>query len=64
MAETTEKPIYFFRFEDVIRNPGKELKELFCFILGLESIEGTVMEHRIDEVMKWSEEKRQAYKPR
>ena len=56
MAETTEKPIYFFRFEDVINNPGKELKEIFRFVLGLESLEGTVMERRIDEVMKWSSE--------
>ena len=57
MAETTDIPIYFFRFEDVIHNPGKELKEIFRFILGLESIEGTVIEHRIDEVMSWSKEK-------
>ena len=57
MAETTDRPIYFFRFEDVIKDPGKELKEIFRFILGLESIEGTVVEHRINEVMKWSTEK-------
>jgi len=25
MAENTEKPIYFFRFEDVIANPRREL---------------------------------------
>ena len=57
MAETTNKPIYFFRFEDVLADPSKELKEIFRFILGMESIEGTVIEHRIEEVMKWSAEK-------
>ena len=64
MAEESNIPIYFFRFEDVIHNPGKELKEIFRFILGLETIEGTVIEHRIDEVMSWSKEKNQSYKPR
>ena len=53
-AETSDVPVYFFRFEDVIANPGKELKEIFRFILGMQSIEGTVIEHRINEVMAWS----------
>ena len=57
VAETSDIPIYFFRFEDVIANPGKELKEIYRFVLGMESIEGTVIEHRIDEVMGWSTEK-------
>ena len=43
MAETTERPIYFFRFEDVIANKEKELNEVMRFILGLESLEGTVV---------------------
>ena len=30
----------------------------------MESVEGTVIEHRIDEVMAWSAEKNRAYKPR
>ena len=64
MAETTDRPIYFFRFEDVVRDPSKELKEIFRFILGIESIEGTVIEHRINEVMQWSTERNQTYKPR
>ena len=63
-AETTERPIYFFRFEDVIANPTRELKEIFRFILGMDSIEGTIIERRIDEVMSWSAERNQSYKPR
>ena len=44
MAKSTNKPIYFFRFEDVLANPRKELRNLMQFVLGVESIEGTVME--------------------
>ena len=33
-------------------------------MLGLESLEGTVIEHRIDEVMKWSASRNQSYRPR
>ena len=34
------------------------------FVLGIESIEGTVMEKRIDEVLNWEPSKNQGYKPR
>ena len=54
VAENTDIPVYFFRFEDAVKNPGKELKNIFRFVLGLDSLEGTIIEHRIDEVMKWS----------
>ena len=57
LAETSDRPIYFFRFEDVIKDPSKELKNVFKFILGMESIEDTVIEHRIKEVLAWSKEK-------
>jgi len=50
-AESTNCPIYFFRFEDVLQNPREELQNLFKFILGLESLEGTVIERRIDDVL-------------
>ena len=43
-AEKTDKMIYFFRFEDVLRDPENELRNLFKFILGMETLEGTVIE--------------------
>lgn len=46
-ARTTDKPIYFFRFEDVMDNPRQELEDLMKFILGMESLEGTVIQQRI-----------------
>ena len=64
IAETTDRPVFFFRFEDVVKDPAKELKEVFRFILGMESIEGTVIERRVDEVAAWSAEQNQSYKPR
>ena len=64
MAEKGDKLIYFFRFEDVIANPRKELCDLMQFVLGLESIEGTVIEHRINEVLNWDPSKNQGYTPR
>lgn len=45
-------PIHFLRYEDLYNEPETTLKELFAFILGVDSIEGTVMEARIDEVLK------------
>ena len=50
-AEETNCPIYFFRFEDVLLNPRQELQNLFKFILGMESLEGTVIERRIEDVL-------------
>ena len=64
MAETTDKPVYFFRFEDILANPEAELRELFKFILNIDSLEGTVIEQRIKDVIAMGTKKSQAYKPR
>ena len=64
VAENTEKPVYFFRFEDILANPEYELRELMKFILGLDDIEGTVVERRISDVMAMGAKKNQTYKPR
>lgn len=57
-AERTNQIIYFFRFEDVIADTKKELTEIMKFLLGLESVEGTVIEQRINEVLNWDPSKR------
>ena len=64
MAETTDRPIYFFRFEDILAKPEEELRELFKFILNIDDIDGTVIEERITEVMGMGAAKNQTYKPR
>jgi hypothetical protein len=52
VAEESSKPVFFFRFEDVLANPREELHKLFKFILAMDSLEGTVIERRIDDVLK------------
>lgn len=36
-------PIHFFRYEDLVMEPEKTLSDIFCFILGVESIEETLI---------------------
>jgi hypothetical protein len=50
-ASNPKTPIYFFRFEDVLADPLTELTNLYKFMLGMESLEGTVIEQRIKEVV-------------
>ena len=64
IAENTNKPVFFFRFEDILSNQEEELRNLFKFILGLHSLEGTVIEKRIEEVMAMGSKRNQTYKPR
>ena len=43
-------PTYFVRFEDIIRNPQLLLNEIFKIAFSVESLEGTILERRIEEV--------------
>ena len=43
-------PTYFMRYEDLRMNPKPVLEGLFRFLLDVESIQGTVVERRIEEV--------------
>ena len=43
-SKNREVPVYFCRFEDIISEPMKSLSDIFGFILGQNSIEGTVIE--------------------
>ena len=64
VAEESKKPVYFFRFEDVLLNPKEELTKLFKYILAMDTLEGTVIERRIDDVLKMDKKTTMAYKPR
>ena len=50
------------RYEDLILNPEPVLTELFCFLLGVDSIEGTVVEKRIHEVSSSNHSTKSVYK--
>ena len=43
-------PTLYLRFEDLLTDSEKTLSEMFCFLLNVTSIEGTVIEHRIKEM--------------
>ena len=42
-------PTYFLRYEDLILKPRAVLLELFCFLLEVPSLTGTVVEKRIED---------------
>ena len=43
-------PTFFMRYEDLKLNPVPVLTDLFCFLLDVPSISGTIVERRINEV--------------
>ena len=43
-------PVHFVRYEDLVSRPKETLSELFCFLLEVESVEGTVIEKRIEDL--------------
>lgn len=45
-------------------NPKRELSNLMKFILGMDSLEGTVIEKRIEDVVSMGSKSTQVYKPR
>lgn len=51
IAEAGNTPIHFLRYEDLAENPKYVLTELFKFILEIETLEGTNIERRIEEVL-------------
>lgn len=46
-AKEKKVPVYFIRYEDLVTHPLEQLEKIFCFLLNVESIEGTVIQKRI-----------------
>ena len=44
--------MYFFRFEDITKDPKSVLEEVFAFSLEQESIQGTFVESKIDLLIR------------
>lgn len=44
-------PIYFFRFEDLLLDPEPVLKDMFKYILGVENVDESVIEKRIQDTI-------------
>ena len=55
-------PIYFLKFEELVKNPEELLQEVFKFLLDTEDISGTVIERRIKEIVDLGASATQAYK--
>ncbi len=63
-AEEQRIPVYFFRFEDLLNDPYPVFKQMFEFLLGVENIEGTFIDHRIKQKITRGIDTPIAYKPR
>lgn len=55
-------PTYWIRYEDLRLNPYETLQKVFCFLLDVESIEGTNIQKRIKEITNQGHEVSVAYK--
>ena len=55
-------PTYFMRFEDLKLDPVPVLTGLFCFLLDVPSIKGTIVERKIQEVTQAGFQTKTAYK--
>jgi len=55
-------PVHIIRYEDICKNAFNSFTELFKFILSVETIEGTLIEKRIELALK--EKPPEVYKPR
>jgi len=49
-------PTLYIRYEDLVRDPAFTLEEVFKFVYNIESLTGTILERRINEVCATFEE--------
>ena len=54
LAKSRQSPAYFIKYEDLAVNTKPTLKEAFSYIMGVENIEGTYIEKRIEDVLNGS----------
>jgi hypothetical protein len=50
-ARKENYPVYIMRYEDLIAKPIETVTGAFKFILGKDSLEGTEMEYRINQML-------------
>ena len=66
-ARNESVPVLFFRFEDITKDPKPVLMDVFAFTLGRESVAGSLIEGKIDFLMRKKAAgamQTQLYKPR
>lgn len=62
VAESKKLPVIFVRFEDLLNDLENQLQMIFKFLLGMDSVEGTVIEQRIKHALVANS--KVGYKPR
>jgi len=64
VKQAEKTPTFFMSYEQLILDPTPAIKKLFCFLLDIKSVEGTLVEHMIEKVTNSGnkDEKKQAYK--
>lgn len=50
-ARDENLPLYHFRFEDITKDPKQVLMDVFSFSLAKESVQGTLIEAKVDYLM-------------
>lgn len=45
-------PVYFVKYEEMLAEPKATLRSIFKFLLNVNTINGTIIEKRINEVIK------------
>lgn len=61
LYKSRKVPVHFVRFEELMRNPKGTLLGLFQFLLDKKDLENTVVERRIDEVIKMGQQVTEVY---
>ena len=62
MAEIVPRvPVLFVRYEDLRAKPQDTLEEIFCFLLGLKTVDGLNIQRRITEVVGLGHKATQVY---
>lgn len=54
--------MYIVRYEDLVNDPKNTYEGIFKFLLDLDSLEGTNVQRRIEEVVKAGSEATRTYK--
>ena len=55
-------PVFYLSYEQLVLNPIPVVKQLFCYLLNLESCDGTILEQRIEQVCGGNHQTHHVYK--
>lgn len=57
-------PVFCTRYEIIVKDPKSALTDVFEFMFNLESMEGTMLEQRLKEVLEMGQSATRTYKPK